>query len=796
MATSSKTQNSRPSHPPLWLVEGLDIVQRKRWVIAAVALGVVALGALASVVLPDTIPPTAGVGAAVGVAALLLGLASAVASDATELIVRGPRHVAAAGGELVAVLPRDPSVAAAGPLAGAIEEVREPGAPLLLAFATAGRDARRTVAWTDAIARALVNRELGVLRVDLASGRSDEPGLLEVVRDGMRLADVVEFEPGVKLARLRAGTDHQEALGSLTELPARLPRDLDILLVSLPTAASRSVVAAAAALDHVLVLAERDRTSRVDLIASLDALETAGTDAQVVLLDTETALRLAPPVQVDPSAEPATRSIASTVGTAPVVLPGSDGEPLEVSDEPLEVDVEGEAEEIVAEDRDEGYVAGDPAEGGPAAEGDERGVGDDDEEVGAVAERSEGEPSQGEPSQAERSEGGDPVEGDTEVEVQGDGGELPGVRAAPFALGGIGGVGGIVAAQGGALEAERTADAPQEGEAQDRSQEPEVEPDVALESDPEAEPVVEPEVEREVEPQVESDPELGAVPEAAPDIEPDVALDGDPEAEPEAASDLEPAVTLEVDTRAEPEVAPEVADTDPAAHHDAVEPAEPQDPSDEGAARRDVDLLEAAAAATALTITEAERTPLDERFDDLPEPAEDPLDPVEELPQPNEEPLVEPAVDLVEPEDDIEGEPAVGADAAPAAVVPEPDAPAEPDTPPPPDAQEGPEDPVEFDAAAQHDTDRIPRVHGHGTRRIDREDPGEEDLLRTTAQLAILSQDIDLRDQPPGAGHASQPAAPRVDAEARTAAIRARDIVRDAAAEVEAAGDAYDDERQ
>ncbi|MFP4312657.1 MAG: hypothetical protein ACLFS9_11855, partial [Nitriliruptoraceae bacterium] len=173
MAPRARTRSGRSSHPPLWLVEGLDILHRKV-VPFGITVAVVVVGAtLLAWLAPGVLAPTPLVGAAVGVAALLLGTAAAVTTDASDLTVRGPRHVAAAGGELVAVLPRDPSVAAAGPLATAIIEVREPGSPLLLAFATASRDARRTNAWTQAIARALVNEGVGVLRADLASGRSD-----------------------------------------------------------------------------------------------------------------------------------------------------------------------------------------------------------------------------------------------------------------------------------------------------------------------------------------------------------------------------------------------------------------------------------------------------------------------------------------------------------------------------------------------------------------------------------------------------------------------------------------------
>jgi hypothetical protein len=216
-----------------------------------------------------------------------------VAIDAADLTVRGPRHVRAAGGELVAILPTTADVDRAMPLAEAVLEAREDGKRLLLGLAAAGRDARRSAAWTDALAVALARTGVSVLRVDLASGRSERPGLVEVVRDGQKLPTVVSFEPDLRLARLGAGRDHAGALEVLPTLPTRLPRDLDVLLVALPTAASRQVVTATRALDHVLVVAERDTTSRVDLIAGLDAMEAAGIAAQVALLDDRTAARLA-----------------------------------------------------------------------------------------------------------------------------------------------------------------------------------------------------------------------------------------------------------------------------------------------------------------------------------------------------------------------------------------------------------------------------------------------------------------------------------------------------------------------
>lgn len=351
-------------------------MQRRWLVLVAVTAAVFVVGALGAAFFPGVMPATAGVGAAVGVAALLLGLAAAIASDAADLVIRGPRHVGSAGGELVAVLPRDASVSAAGPLASAVLEVRLPGHPVLLGLAAAGRDARRVTTWTDAIARALVAEGASVLHVELAAGRSELPGLVEVIRDRRRLSDVVAYEPEIKLAHLTAGRDHQEALECVNELPARLPRDLDVLLVSLPSTVSRPVVAAAGVFDHLLIVAERDRTSRVDLIAGLEALTSVGTEAQVILLDTVTALRLVPPVAPGErgSDPPARRSIASTVGIPAVLdpdepratLPDAAAASAAPDGDPVQPDVEVEPEpQPVAEDVREADAEAEP---GPIVE--------------------------------------------------------------------------------------------------------------------------------------------------------------------------------------------------------------------------------------------------------------------------------------------------------------------------------------------------------------------------------------------------------------------------------------------
>ncbi len=365
------------SRVPLWIVEGLDIAEQRRVVLLGVAVGLSAVGAVLSVFAPGIVPPRALVGAAVGVAALLLGYAAAVAVDAADLTVWGPRHVRAAGGEVVAIVPTEATLADARPLARAVLDAREDDERVLLGLAAAGREHQLVSAWSEVLATALAEEGVSVLFVDLAAGRSDGPGLYEVMEQGLRIGAVAEIDEQLLLARLGAGSDLAGALAAVRSLPERLPRDLDVLLLSLPTAASREVVeAAAAALDHVLVVAERGMTARVDLIAALDALEVTGTSAQAVLADDPTVSRMTGRSATG-AGEPLGGFTASASPTAPDegrVAAGARDEP-ESPAEPAEapegsgVDEVPAAPDLAAEEQhDPAAVVASPtdAEGAPA----------------------------------------------------------------------------------------------------------------------------------------------------------------------------------------------------------------------------------------------------------------------------------------------------------------------------------------------------------------------------------------------------------------------------------------------
>lgn len=105
MADTTAPSSPRRSRVPKWLYEGVDLVQERRRALLVTFVVVGVAGGVASYLAPDLLPPTPLVGAAVGTVGLLIALAVLIALDTASVKVRGPRHVRATGGELVAVLP-------------------------------------------------------------------------------------------------------------------------------------------------------------------------------------------------------------------------------------------------------------------------------------------------------------------------------------------------------------------------------------------------------------------------------------------------------------------------------------------------------------------------------------------------------------------------------------------------------------------------------------------------------------------------------------------------------------------
>jgi hypothetical protein len=289
------------SSRPVWLVEALDVLDRRASLLRGVVLAVVLVGVLLAVVAPDVVPPQPLVGAAVAIVAILLGVAVTLAVDAGDGTVRGPRHVEAAGGELVGVLPTRVTSSATGDLADAVLDARD-GRRVVLGVAAASEEPD-VGAWTDALGVSLAARHASVLVVDLVGGPTPRDGLVEVVFEDVSLGHSVTFERDVKLARLGAGRNLDRAIAAAAQLPTRLPKDLEVLLVALPPVVDPEVINAVEALDAVLLIARSDATPRVRLQAAIEAVRTVGTTAQVVLVDDELATSPRPSSRTTPEGD-------------------------------------------------------------------------------------------------------------------------------------------------------------------------------------------------------------------------------------------------------------------------------------------------------------------------------------------------------------------------------------------------------------------------------------------------------------------------------------------------------------
>lgn len=272
----------QPASAPTRLTETFDALDQRRMLVYLVAVLVCLAAAAVAILAPSLLSATPVTGVVVAVAGLVVGTVVGLALDAGDSTVRGPRHVRAVGGELLATLPPRPDPAAADALAARLLE--RPDDDKLVVGLAAASNHGDVAGWADALGVAMARNGPSVLVADLASGSTVDDGLLEVVRDGVPLGRAVSFERDVKLARVGAGRDARAALELTSSFVSRLPRDLEVLLVALPPLTAREVVAAAEAIDTVVVAAVAQVTARVRLQAAIAAVEGTGATAGVVLL--------------------------------------------------------------------------------------------------------------------------------------------------------------------------------------------------------------------------------------------------------------------------------------------------------------------------------------------------------------------------------------------------------------------------------------------------------------------------------------------------------------------------------
>lgn len=268
---------------PTWQDNLLDALRARRRTWLIVAIAIVVLGALVALVAPGILPPTLVVGLAVGIAAVMLATALVLGLDSADLVVAGPRHVTAAGGFVSGVISRSP-----GDIAALMEliDAHSPGGDgVRLALTPASRDAGVPGARAAMVAHELANRGHKVLLTDLTRGGSPTAGLSDVLAGTHKLADAVRFDEELFLANLAVGSEPDKALAGFAGWASSLPPDLDVLVAALPPLAEPGVLPAVQGVELVLVLVEVGRTQRIDLIASLDAIDVAGVPAELILVD-------------------------------------------------------------------------------------------------------------------------------------------------------------------------------------------------------------------------------------------------------------------------------------------------------------------------------------------------------------------------------------------------------------------------------------------------------------------------------------------------------------------------------
>lgn len=307
---------------PPWAVELLDVLELRRTVVITSAVGLAFLGVLAALVAPSLVPPRPLVGVAVGLAAILLAVAITLGVDSVDLVVRGPRHVRSSGGHLAAHLRGQPGPAPLGPLADAVAERAGADGRHLIGMVPAVTTAP-VEAWHEALARALSLADLRVLTVDLVTRSETHPGVVDVAEGSVKIGAAVQFDDELLLARIGPGRDRAAALAAFPAVTRRLPADVDVLLAALPEVSEDGVLSAVAGLDHIYVVAESGRTPRVDLIATLDALDEAGVASEVLLVGAD---------------EPSIPATVAPPGFAPepdAVAPGADDASV---DEPADDD--------------------------------------------------------------------------------------------------------------------------------------------------------------------------------------------------------------------------------------------------------------------------------------------------------------------------------------------------------------------------------------------------------------------------------------------------------------------------
>lgn len=251
-------------------------LQRPAAVVAAAV--VVLAGLVVSLVLPAVLPPNAVTGFVVGLLALFAAVAAAVVLDGRDPVVRGPRHLRRDGHAVLARMAGPDPIEHAGPVLTALQRRMAERNHLSIAITGTGTDPSELA---EALGRGAAAAGHTSLVIDLRAAGA--PGVADVGAGTVRLGEAASLADDRPYAWIGGGADRAAAVTAAAGVARRPPRDLELLLVVAPEAATHTPELLRAC-DRTLLLVAADTQQRAMVSARLDALERAGGTPEAVVI--------------------------------------------------------------------------------------------------------------------------------------------------------------------------------------------------------------------------------------------------------------------------------------------------------------------------------------------------------------------------------------------------------------------------------------------------------------------------------------------------------------------------------
>ncbi len=293
---------------------------------AMVAAAVVVLLCLVlALVAPGVLPPNAVSGFVVGLLALFAGATAAVVLDGRDPVVRGPRHLRRDGHAVLARMAGPDPEEHAAPVLAALQRRMAERNHLSIAVTGTGTDPSELAA---AVARGAAAAGHTSLVIDLRAAGA--PGVADVGAGTVRLGEAATLADDRPYAWIGGGLDRAAAVTAAAGVARRPPRDLELLLVVAPEAATHTPELLRAC-DRTLLLVAADTQQRAMVSARLDALERAGGTPEAVVVGGLQVGTVA--AATAPASRPAARGIGAAFGAAGAERPAAALPPLEVEEE-------------------------------------------------------------------------------------------------------------------------------------------------------------------------------------------------------------------------------------------------------------------------------------------------------------------------------------------------------------------------------------------------------------------------------------------------------------------------------